>query len=387
MNPIALDYETSAGGTGSPDYFREDFQVDSVALTWRQDGALKSVFYDTPRQIRKALKALSDTQKPIIVHNYQFEVGVTNACFPDLNLNFQFDTMRMCFLRDGKGDGGKNRKKDEYAAFMGKSNALGVSLEKCAKRYLPRKYHNHKEEAHKWIETNLGVKKYHGRYLDRLPRDIFERYNIADTEITYLLWEDCQEFFDAIGYSDRTDWQLYAVKKRLDALSFRRGFPIDRQGLLEYIIEREAEVGRILDKVREALGQETLDKYEDLRIERAVSKLKTEKGKENARKRLKESGEMKPNVNAGPQWSEMLVLYHGIKPVKFTDKGKPSTGKDHLWQWGEVGKILQNKNKLKHALSQAVGIYLASERDGYWHPEIKPYTTVTNRIAGGSDYD
>jgi len=389
LPPVALDFETADDRGASTEYFREDFRVISVALTVRRDGAFLSLYYDTPEMIYKALKRLSDTQRPVIVHNLQFEMGVMTAKYPDLSLNWQYDTMRMCFLRDGEGttDTYKHYRKGLGAFLDIAPPKPGVGLEKCARRYLPAEHHNHKAEAHSWLEQHHQITKKHGKYLNLLPPDILKQYNCADTEVTYLLYEDCIRFFQCIDFNDRVDWLLYTNKTRLFNESFLHGFPIDREGLLQYITETDKV---IQDTDREFLdwcGASLIEDFEDYCICRDIqNKVKLEKNWPKAYLSRKESGKFKFNPGSGKQFADFMMIYKGIEPAKFTEKGAPSTAAKDMWQWEEGGAIIAKKGKLGIKLSQAINIYLASEFDGRWHPDVKGTPTATNRVRGGSEY-
>lgn len=382
--PICLDIETELNGHASTEYYKPGFKVTSVAYTWRDKGKLRSVFYDDPVMIRKSLLKLEKSQRPVIVHNLSFELGVITTLFPDLNINWQYDTMRMCFLRDGEGEWHKPSGVSTLLGTAPPTAPKGLSLTKCAVRYLGHEGNAHKAEAYEWLEKHHNITKKHGAHLHLLPRELMARYNMADTEVTYLLWEDCQQYFKSINYSDRRDWQLYCMKTGLFSVAYVDGFHIDRPEMLEYIKYAESELERIDNELLEFIGDDILQQFEHDRIEMDLKKLKSQKNIEAARQRRLKSGKLKFNPGSGKQLADLLMKYCDIKPTIFTKKGTPSTARDDLWQWGEAGRILTKKGKLKLQLGQALGIYMAAAYDGKWHVEVKPVTTITNRVKGGA---
>jgi hypothetical protein len=277
--------------------------------------------------------------------------------------------------------------KTSVGALLGTSakTRMGLGLEKCASRFLPPKYQNHKKEAHDWLEENLGIKTKHGSHLHKLPRDILERYNTGDTEVTYRLWQENVRYFKDADYTDKVDWGLYRMKCKLFCDAKLWGFPIDREGLLQYIIDIDKQITDIDTEFINYLGLAIAEFENDLIWKDVKKKVKVEKNWEKAYKTRKKSGKFKFNPNSSNQLSGILMDYFDIKPVKFTKGNAPSTAEADLWQWGDAGKILKRRGKMKINLNQAMGMYLASEYDGILHPDVKGASTATNRVKGGND--
>lgn len=152
----------------------------------------------------------------------------------------------------------------------------------------------------------------------------------------------------------------------------------------------------MIDEFLEWCGEEDLAAYKKVRIERDVAKMKTEKGKVAGRKKRQVNPKFDFNPGSSQQLAEFFMTYKGIVPYIFTKEPKnrkskkefvpvPSTATDDLHQYGEGGKILIKKGTMKLNLNQAMGIYILSDYDGVFHPDVKSATTSTNRVKGGSD--
>jgi len=182
---VSLDFETieiMPDGTtkGSTEAYRENFRVDSCAISWYKDDKIVSRFIQGEDHVRLALEELGD--RPILVFNYQFESLVTQCRFPDLKLNWQIDAQRLAQVYDNGGD--KNafeviviepEDADDDQSTIKKHPLAGLSLVKCMKRIMGME--DHKNEAHTWLRDNAGIKKgKEGGHLNLLPYDILERY-------------------------------------------------------------------------------------------------------------------------------------------------------------------------------------------------------------------
>lgn len=402
-NVIALDYETVDSRGASFEYFRSDFRLLSLSLTWRNAaGELESWFGTRQAAIYEKLKWLSDTQIPVVVHNFQFEYGVTKALYPDLDINWSHDTMRLAILRDGGGDEFSKPvftqdqlidielgDLDESEARKDWYKRIGNSLEACARRFLPPQNQDHKAAAHEYLKEHHGVTKNFGSNLHLLPFNRLKQYNIADTETTLLLYEDCIKFFEDLKFNIQRDTQLYTMRVKHVAEAYIRGIRVDKNALYNYILEVEQEIRDIetqfntefkaeLRKVREWLCQE---KWLEMLA------LKTEKGRQK-RWEAYMSGKYKDKLsfNFNSSARHLPMLFMGvlkIKPKFRTAKGRPSFKSSHLHQWGRGGEILLKRQKRLLVLKQAVSIYIASLYDGLLHPQVKASGTRTNRVSSG----
>lgn len=400
---VALDYETIDGRGASFEYFRKDFRILSLSLTWRNEaGDLESWFSTRQLTIHDKLRWLADNQIPVVVHSFSFEYGVTRALYPDLELNWHQDTMRLAALRDGGGDEFSEPvftqeqlidielgDIDEDDVRKEWAKKFGNSLEACARRFLPPQNQDHKQVAHTYLKENHGITKHFGRYLHLLPLSQLRQYNIADTETTLLVYEDCMKFFAETGFNLERDKQLYMMRAKHISEAYIRGVRVDRDKLYTYICEIEAEIAAIEDEffttfVTE-LRQVRKEIYRGLRDEMLA--LKTERSRQKrweAYMSGKYKDRMSFNLNSTAKHLPMLFVDAlGIQPKFHTKTGRPSFKSSHLPQWGRGGEILLKRQKRLLVLKQAVAIYLSAEYDGLLHPAVKAAGTRTNRVSSG----
>lgn len=399
---IALDYETVDSRGASFEYFRKDFKLLSLSLTWRNEqGELESWFDTRPSEMYEKLKWLSDTQIPVVVHNFQFEYGVTHTLYPDLNINWHLDTMRLAKLRDGGGDEfnvpmltqeqeidialGEYTEKDVRKSW---AKSLGNSLEACARRFLGEQNHDHKKAAHDYLRDVHGITRNHGGNLHLLPYRILRDYNIADTETTLLIYENSIQYFSDIGFKLKQDTQLYNMRVKHVAEAHVRGLRIDRDALLKYILEIEAEVADIERQFKKMFKEELRKVRKWLYLEKRLEMLalSADRYKQKRWEKYMSNPAEITTFNFNSSARHLPMLFMGqlkIKPTFRTAKGAPSFKASHLSQWGEGGKVLIKRKKRLLVLQQAVAIYIASAYDGLLHQAVKASGTRTNRVSSG----
>ena len=159
---VALDYETAlTDGTPSVEYYRDDFRVTSAALAWlTADGSVKTVYLEGEGTVLSALRNLKRDGVTAVVHNYQFEYGVTSHRFPGLEGCIGIDTMRLVQVAD---NGGKQAQRDHERTYEEQAEAddsratTGLRLVDCTSRWLEPQYRNHKGSAYNWLRA-AGVK-------------------------------------------------------------------------------------------------------------------------------------------------------------------------------------------------------------------------------------
>lgn len=391
-NIVSIDIETSCLGKAEFRSWRKGFQIDSIAASWRQDGEIVSWYSDSPPTIDAFIRRLAETQRPLLVHNLSFELGVFSKLYPDLTFNWAADTARLAQLRDNSG----GRKWEAFTVktaddFMDEALDLedapkqqsGFSLVACATRYLPTEFHNHKAVAHDWLEQNAGITKDHGEHLHLLPPDILRAYNIADTEVTLRLYEALMEELTMLDFDPAQDWLLYTTRCRLMQEGYRRGLLIDRDKLRKEIYATAAEI----DKTMQEFFEATVDARREWAA-KFPGKLK---------RSPKQPDEF--NVGSNQQLAQLFIQVLGIVGGRTTKTGAqkvekkvlspdqaavqyPSFASKHLEGWGPLGLILYKRRKLTLVLQQMLGTYMASEEDGRLHPEIRASGTSTNRVAG-----
>lgn len=361
---ISFDYETT-----NLNYWEGDFRVLSCAFSYRdRDGVLQSDMTMGETETWEYLMRIAAHKVPLVCHNLQFEYGVTKHRFSNFNLDLiKYDTMRIVQVYDNGGPGDR----------------MQLSLVKCAERLFPD-YEDHKKEAHDWLKE-AGYKK-PGENLDKLPADIFKRYNVADTEITLRIWETAIEYFKTINYDWTMDHSLYRNITVCIADSRARGVKVDRDRLEDYRGEVGCDIRRIQHEFRDVHLRD-IEGIEKRKKEEYIQGVKTEKGQESRRKKLEtqETYEkvIKFNAGSGDQLRELFIDVQGHKPVFFTPSGKASTAAAHLNQFGDGGMMLVNKKKRELVVTQSKNLLALSEDDGRWHIDLKSTGCKTGRFSGG----
>jgi len=381
---IALDYETKTPQGASVDYYRDDFEVWSLSAAWRDiNGRIVHFFTCDAREIEVFLKRVSDLQIKVVVHNLMFEYGCTKAKYPDLNINWYSDTLFLAMLYDGGGEVWEEQDDEDWLA--------GQGLEKCASRILRKSDRNHKKEAHDWLKKHHKIRTNHGKHLDKLPLDILERYNNADTEITLKLYEVlAAELGLLAAESEWVGWEqpYYFYKTRCFNMADAKitGIPVDRDDCLRYINEIDQQIADIYQEFKDWAG----DALREIEETKFLSILRGYKREKNQATRwealLEDDSDYRFNINSGTQMADLFVNKMGIKPPKVTEKGNPSFSTKIIHLWGEGGKILAAKNNRGIVQSQAANMYVDSEYDGERiHIDSKPVGARTYRVSGGKD--
>lgn len=382
---VALDFETKDSNGASLNYYRDDFEVWSLSATWRgPQGSLAHFFSCNPNQIKRFLTRLNELQTPLVVHNLMFEWGCVMAKYPELDLNWHSDTLFLAASYDGGGRTWEEKPHKDWRE--------GLGLEAVASRILASENHNHKKEAHDYLKTHHKVRSKFGAHLDKLPLDILERYNLADTDITLQLYEVLTEELAEIAEdSGWVGWeqpfQFYKGRCKYMAKARLIGVPVKTEECLQYITDIDDQLKDIKDEFRE-WGGEHIAEIEQKNIMSHVNSVKTPAAQERKRQDIKDNPEaFHINLNSGKQLKELFVDRLGIKPVKLTPGKAPSFKAADMWQWGVGGKILAKIGDRNLVQAQAANIFVDSMYDGRIHPDSKPIGTRTYRIAGGSRED
>lgn len=397
--PICLDYETIEvlpdGSTrASTEFYRHNFRVSSCAFTERDSASnqLRSWYVAGEPAIREELIKIG--KRPVIVHNVQFEMGVTRCRFPDVELNWYVDTMRMAQNWDNGGDENSfeilliESEDEDGEDDAKKISTSGFGLVKCAKRILGAE--DHKKEAYEWIQANVPEckKGKEGSFLDRLPEDIMARYNVADTETTYKLYEYLETAFLEKDFNWRFDHELYLSSAYHVVSNKIRGVLVDRAGVRAYaetVLKEIDEIGKQFE-IRFA---DAIKVVERQRLLEEVRARKTLKGRKKYLKRVKSDPEkwaddIAFNVGSNKQLEALFVDVLKIEPKFFTEKGSPAFKSAMLSQWGEGGLMLGARRKRMLVLKQACNLYKMSEYDSRWHCDLRLAATATGRGAGGN---
>lgn len=372
---MVLDYETALlDGTASVDFYRPDFRVTSAAFSWRDSsGSIKSVCLLGEDVIRTWLRSTSQQQIPVVVHNASFEYGVTKCRFPELELNWHADTMRLVQVLD---NGGISQEKTIEQEALG-TLPQGYSLTNCTTRWLPKSFHNHKEPYYSYLREHHKIpKKQEGANLHLLPIDMLQKYNVADTEVTLMLYETTIARCDFLGYDWRMDHSLYLESCKLLSDSRAMGVEVNRVKLTESIKSLESSIESLKTLFYSKYKTE-IDEIESDKLTALKASYKTEKG------RLGISLEdYQFNVNSTKDKELLFVTKLGVEPKIVTPTGKPSFKRQFLGQFGEGGLLLEKRGTLSITIDQCKKLLQKSEYDNKWHIDLKAVGTVTGRFAG-----
>ncbi len=402
----AIDYETRDARGASFEIFRADFRVFSLSCAWYDEtGSIRTWFSTSPYSIRYKLEELARNKTKITAHNLPYELSVTAQCYPDIELNWFSDTMRLCQVRDAGGDEfaipdlsleqtlalelGETSEKQIKKSF---AKTRGLSLEACSARFLPEDRHNHKSEAHDYLHEQFKIKTNFGRHLDKLPYSILERYNNGDVINTLLLHVDCLEYFKTITYNWQPDHYLYFDRARLITGAYRQGININREKLYTYILELEKSIEDIEQAFFSGFANQ-INQAKELKKQRFMAKYLSIDGCKTIKGRWKrllkaQTDELdtewnKFNIGSALDLKTLFAEVLNMNAKFLTKKGSPSFKSTHLLQWGEGGDILLNRKKKLLVLQQCANAWLASEYDGKAHPGVRVAGTRTNRVSGG----
>lgn len=399
---VVWDVETEENGHGSTEFYRPAFRVTSAAFSWiAEDDSIKSLFVVGEDAVLHRLEGLASAGIPVVAHNSQFEIGVLMCRFPTIGTRLVWlaDTMRLVQVYDNGGDplafeyvetlddlvdAMEEGEEERKVVFL-----AGLGLVKACMRIL--KLPDHKKEAHEWIRANVPECRpgREGGFLGRLPPDIFERYNVGDTEYALQLYVFITKHFEKIGYDWTLDHRLYFSSVRRIVEAKVRGVLVDRIALASYRDTIEADIQNI--------GKEFIAKFatpianvERDKILTHVRKLKTFKGRKKYVKRMrtdavKYADDISFNVGSNKQLAALFVTQLKMTPKFLTDSEQPSFRSAVLHQWGDGGEMLKVRRKRLLVLKQSESLLALTEHDGRWHVDLKACGTSTGRFAGGSN--
>ena len=406
-SPIVIDFESALvfpDGTtqASTEAYHELFRVLSMAVAYRTgpQNEIVSHFISGEDACRTWLQTnVHECARPVVVHNSAFEKLVFRCRFPTIKYGPIYDTMRLAQLYDNGGDetqfeyifdeelAGEDILMDgEEAPIKVKRKPLaGMGLVKCLKRILGKP--DHKTEAYEWIRANVPKSKgKEGRFLDKLPPDILERYNIGDVVGTLELYEFLVDYFGKIKFDWRMDHELYAGTVDDLVLAKIAGIKVDRERLRENLEK--------VVKEMETIESDFLRQFEteiralvNARVSAWCDLPKTERGRQNRRNRLSDRGAsglgLQFNPGSNKPLADLFIRHLGFTPKFFTTKGQPSFKSSMLGQWGEGGLMLQKRRKRLIVRKQMEKLLELSAYDGVWHCELKVASVATGRFAGG----
>lgn len=398
----AFDVET----TGL-DFWSPNFRVISAAFSWfTESGNIRNIYLKGEKDVLEQLKIMHKHGIKLVVHNAAFELGVLSYRFPSIDTSLiAADTMRLAQCYDNGGSDAAAVKPanifEELEALEGKkAETVGLGLERCVNRILPGPLRNYKQPYYKWLREHAGVKPgQEGANLSKLPAEMLEAYNTADTDATLLLYTHIVKQFEEIGYDWTLDHLLHMSSSLRYTLAKARGLTVNRQGL-------EVEAAKIQAEINDhkaAFGGQFVSEIAAIEEQRWADKLagyKTERGRQSAAAKGMPD-DLKFNPASTSQLAELFVGRLGIQPTFWTKEGKasqkkrqlnteamphipnPSFKAAHLHSYGEGGKVLVNVKKRGLVLSQNTKMRELSAADGRWHQDLKLCGTKTGRYAGG----
>lgn len=406
---MVFDYETGEiqpdGSTkASTEAYRKEFRVLSCAFGWLDGtGQIKTVYTRGEHDTGEFLEKVHGAGIPLVAHNIQFEKLVTKCRYPEIysGLKWHADTMRLVQNYDNGGNDMFVQEQlftdldamldaVEAGEDVVKTVALGgLGLVKAARRIL--NLDDHKTEAYEWIRANVSEwskGKKEGMFLDRLPDDVLERYNVADVEVTLKLYEYIIKKFNEEKFDWRLDHDLFlgTVEFLVDAKI--EGTPVDRANLLLYAEQVRKEFLKIGTDFRNRFELE-IKKVERTRLLKRIRKLKKLKGRKNYIKRYK-TGHLKAveeitfNVGSNDQLASLFIDTLNIEPKFKTESGKPAFRSAVLNHYGEGGEMLLKRRKRLLVLKQCESLLELTEYDSKFHIDLKACGTATSRFSGGS---
>jgi hypothetical protein len=397
---VAVDWETAElqlDGTyvASTEAYRPNFRVTSAAWTWEEDGKLKSKYLEGEDQIRAEMQLWIARNARFLCFNVTFEGLVSRCRFPDLNIVWEIDAMRLCQVMDnggGSDDFVLIEEEDILAPGdkpkIKRSPTEGLGLVKCVQRILGDTS-DHKKEAYEYIMAQVNCKyKQCGSYLHLLPSDIMARYNCADTENTYRLYKFIVDHFRYIKYDWTFDHNLYMLSANKIIGGKIRGINIDRPRLAVYIQTVTAEIEAIGVQFRQEFAA-PIAAIEADRLTEYIAGVKTDKGRAKRLAKF-EAGDPKAvkevafNPGSNSQLAILFVDKLGIEPKFFSEKGAPSFKSAMLNQWGRGGEILRTRRKRGIVLKHSEALYKLSEITGKFHPSLRTAGTKTGRYVGSN---
>ena len=400
---IAVDYETAlTSGVPSTEYYRDDFRAISAAFAWRgASGELRSLYLEGEDEIRTFLERIKASGVRVVVHNFQFEYGVSAYRFPGFEACITHDTMRLAQVADNGGKLAAYQPQvltydDMLDALEGggpKPHSTGLALVAATSRWLPEEWRDHKAPFHAWLREHAGVKKgQEGLHLTTLPPDMLEAYNVADAKVTLLLYETFVAEFARLGYDYTLDHELYKSTARMVSKAKGVGAAVDVAALQAYVAQVEAEIAQIEHKFLLRFSAE-IHQLRAKAYAAYIDEVKTEK----AKARRREAPAPRFNVGSNKQLKALFVDMLGITPKFWTKEPKAKPGKArkkefvpspsfksaHLSTYGEGGELLRTRRKRMLVLQQARALLKLAAYDGRWHFDLRACGTATGRMAGG----
>ena len=383
---IVIDFETALlDGTPSVEMYRHDFRVTSCAFMWRgENGEPKSKATYGEDETGAELEKIFHAKIPCVVHNFQFEWGVIKCRFGGLESIVHADTMRLTQLCDNGSTGLKHEMsfEDELDGLEGFATMDGLSLEACASRFLERDYYKHKK-PYVDLMIERGGKK--GDF-HLLTKEELTTYNLMDVEVTLKLYEE----LNAILKDRKIDWErdhyLYRSTCRLITQSKIRGVKVDFQQIDRHIDFETSNINEVERKFREAVSPQ-IERIEARKAQAWIEAVKSPNGRAKREEQVRTDPPegIKFKLSSNKDKEALFIDELGLTAKFFTKGGSPSFSAKLLWQYGEIGRMLEKLGTHRISLSQAESLKELAEYDGRWHIDMRTTGTKTGRLSGGYD--
>ena len=383
---VVLDFETAlTDGSPSVEMYRPDFRVTSCAFMWRgKNGAIESKHTWGEGETLDFLTELDNHQVKLIVHNFSFEWGVLKCRFNGFEDMAHIDTMRLAQMTDNGSTGLKHEMsfEDELDGLEGFATMDGLSLEACASRFLERDYYKHKK-PYVDLMIERGGKK--GDF-HLLTKEELTTYNLMDVEVTLKLYEE----LNAILKDRKIDWErdhyLYRSTCRLITQSKIRGVKVDFQQIDRHIDFETSNINEVERKFREAVSPQ-IERIEARKAQAWIEAVKSPNGRAKREEQVRTDPPegIKFKLSSNKDKEALFIDELGLTAKFFTKGGSPSFSAKLLWQYGEIGRMLEKLGTHRISLSQAESLKELAEYDGRWHIDMRTTGTKTGRLSGGYD--
>jgi hypothetical protein len=390
---LAFDYETT-GLTGTDKIVGVSF-ADAT-----HEGGVYFSFKECSEDVQsETLHRIAE--RPSIAHNAQFEQFMTYNRL-GYHANVKYDTQ--CLLNQIEGD---------WAAVKGNRSLKNLQVELLG-------WEDRGDvELDKWLIDNQYVNA-RGKVLKgemwRAPDSILGKYCNLDAHSTWELYQQVfapvlERFPELDVYHSRDFMNLI----RLVDLGRRGGLTIDRKKLMEYKVDVEYRMKKLMDTFyADSPATEHIRKYNEQVVMDHYDKMPekyTKAGKPSKRWDawyekfvfLKEENHFNPNSKDQLAWLfydclfetsiverskgpagfyvERFVQVEDVGLVACTPSGKRSVDKKILPKLGKAGEILAEYNKLNKELGYLKTMLERSE-GGTHHTQLRVSGTKTDRCAG-----
>ena len=436
QDPLAVDFETTGGDVTNPEH-----NVIGVGVS----DSRGSLYFDLRYPGGSAvylwfLHSLIEHQVPIIMHNAYFDmafmrrdlVAVGEDRWPNF-LHCTYSLFRLTSTEDWPQFSWGLKAAQKHLLGWKETNETELDKWLVAEGYVsniklsregelppPGYYLTHLNGESRWAKPKKGE-------MHRAPVDILGHYCALDADSTYLLytqvlWPCVQKYAALERYLSPEIYGIY-TKTLIDQKL--RGILLDVEGCKDWYQELLVRADKAQEDFYltpevvgaiEVLRQQKLRELEETKPPKLKTKVVkkepekyTKKGKvsvswqawddkraapaeanprfakwEASVEKVKELGPRDLlNLNSGRQKAWFFYEYLGLPVLLKTKSDLPSTGKDALKGWGELGKILQKQNKLikeSQYVSKAIEFYRPDT--GAIHPSVLLPGTSSGRLAG-----